>query len=111
MLFRVKIPSSPLRVPLGTRNILLAKTQILAYPFGASERILDIYLRDNFKLGLRECCLRILFNLQKTKEFGDEIVYVVATDYWDKIAQLITCGLGNIPGSRILIDSISGTFN
>jgi hypothetical protein len=109
MLFRITLNNSAMNQMLATRNILIAKNMILLYPFGASERILDTYLRQNFKLGLRECCLTILFKLNRSSS-GNEVLYTLTEDYWDTIAQLITCGVGEIPGSRILLDSICGVF-
>jgi hypothetical protein len=112
MLFRVQIKTASMELQrvLGTRNILLAKNFIVSYPFGASERLLDAYLRTNVKKGLIECCLSILFNLTKSTSAGGEIIYTLTDDNLDTLAQLITCGVGNVPGSRILVDSISRCF-
>jgi hypothetical protein len=112
MLFKIEIKSNlpSLSTALGMRNILTAKSKILNYSFGASERLLDSYLRTTVKKGLVECCLNIITQLVKSTSTLNEIIYIIPDDYWDKIGQLITCGVGDIPGSRILIDSISHIY-
>ena len=112
MLFRIQVKSNipELAAALSLRNILSAKKFILAYPFGASERLLDTYLRTNFNKGLIECCLMVLYKLTRSTSTTNEVVYTLVDDYLDTMAQLITCGIGNTPGSRILVDSISHIY-
>lgn len=110
MQFRVELKNIDLKRVVGMRTILKAKSFITMYPFGASERMLDTYLRAQFKIGLKEACLAILFNLNKSSSNGNEIIYTIMDDDLDKMAQLITCGLGDIPGSLILLESIGNTY-
>ncbi len=110
MLIRVTISKQSLRKPIHHIVILSAKGSVLKYPFGASELILDNYLRSEFKIGLRECCLEIIYRLKKSTNASEEIAYAIYDEYYDKLAQLITYGVGDIPGSNILIDSLHSAF-
>jgi hypothetical protein len=110
MQFIVKASTPALKSVLSLRTMFMAKSLILVYPFGASERMLDTYLREHFQMGLRDCCLSILFKLTKSSESSDSIIFTLVDDYWDTLAQLITCGVGDLPGSRILLDSIKGIY-
>jgi hypothetical protein len=108
MTFKVNVPvnSELSKDVLDIRNRILVQRFIVNYPFKASERLLDDYLRSTLKRGLRECCLEILFML-KSSTTTDGLIYTIINDYWDKVAQLITCGVANIPGSRILLDTLN----
>lgn len=110
MQFIVEIKNPLYKGVTGTRTILRAKEYILAYPFGTSERLLDNYLRATFKIGLKEACLSILFNLKKSSSIGTEIIYTILDERMDKMAQLITCGIGDTPGSLILLNAIGETY-
>jgi hypothetical protein len=112
MLFRIQVKSNipELTTALSLRNILSAKKFIISYPFGASERLLDTYLRTKFNKGLIECCLSILYNLTKSTSMANEVIYTLVDEQLDTLAQLITCGIGETPGSRILVDSISHIY-
>jgi hypothetical protein len=106
MIFRLSGVNVADKPVINMRNIILAQRLILSYPFGMSERLLDAYLRDNIKKGLRDCCLEILLQLKASSNGNAEIIYTLTDDYLDKLAQLISCGVGNLGGSRILQEAI-----
>lgn len=110
MLFRVEIKNMALKKVLGTRTIIKARSEIILYAFGTSERLLDSYLRTTFNIGLKEACLTILANLKQSSVMGNEIIYVITDENLDKLAQLITCGIGETPGSLILLNALGNGF-
>ena len=109
MLFSIKTKTPKWSLlPVELKIQVFAKSFIAKYPFHASEILLDQYLKENINMDLRACCFHIVARLQKTGNSTDNnLIYIIADDYWDKIAQLITYGIGNIPGSKILLDTIS----
>lgn len=78
-------------IPIAIRN----------YHLGATELILDSYLKQQYKKSLKASCLEIFKNatVQRTPE--NDLILILP-EAFDKLAQLITYGNGPIQGSPIL---------
>lgn len=75
--------------------------RLKAFPFNTTEKLLDVYLKENYKVTLNYACYLIILHC-KVEEIKDGLS-VVLTDKWlNKIARLITYGTGRLCGSRIL---------
>ena len=92
------------------KDIMAAKLVVLSYPFGADEVALDNYLIQNYKTGLRACCLQLLFKLKATQLSATETLLVFQDEQSDLLARLITFGVDQLVGSRILVNALNAKF-
>lgn len=85
-----------LRIKYYARQfVLLAKK-------GATEKLLDKYLIENYNIPLIVACLRIIKNAKYQLNYQNEIIVTVPDKKLDKIASIITFGTGKLVGSTIL---------
>ena len=87
---------------LRTDAMLNAYYVIKNYPLKASEVILDRYIQQQYKVSLKNMCIKLLLNLTFYKNDTGDLVLLFKDRRYDNIAQLITFGNGAIPGSKIL---------
>ena len=93
-----KLPVEQLR----TNTLLKAYYIIQKYPLGASELLLEQYLKQQYKSSLKDLCVDLLLNITYYKNDEGNLVLLFKNPKYDRIAQLITFGTGAIPGSSIL---------
>lgn len=75
---------------------------IKSYPLKASELAIDKLIQQQYKMTLKEMCIKLLLNLGYYKDDVGNIILLFKTPKYDQIARLITYGNGAIPGSKIL---------
>jgi hypothetical protein len=97
------IQSTNPRLDLKThRTKRTARKAILLYQLGATELMLDNYLKKEHQVSLRVACLRIIQNMTFALNMQKEIIAKIPDEDLNKIARIITYGTGKIPGSQIL---------
>ena len=92
--------------------MLKAYYLIEKYPLLASEQILDSYIQQQYKMSLKNMCIKLLLNLTFYKDKDGNFILMFKDPKLDKVAQIITYGTGALPGSRILqiaLNSQGGT--
>lgn len=72
-----------------------------------AEILLNDYLLENYKLTLKNTCLLLLANLYISTGEDNELVMFFKEEKYDKLAQIITYGIDDIPGSQILKAALS----
>lgn len=72
------------------------------YPLKASDIILNDYLLQQYKIDLKNLCVKLLLELHFYKDDDNNFILMFKDPKLDRLAQLITYGNGAIPGSRIL---------
>ena len=82
--------------------LLKAYYLIEKYPLLASEQILDSYIQQQYKMSLKNMCIKLLLNLTFYKDKDGNFLLMFKDPKLDKVAQIITYGTGALPGSRIL---------
>ena len=82
--------------------LVRARSIISLYPMRSTEIILNNYLMENCELTLKNACFLLLANLQVSTGEENEIIMFFKNDMYAKLAQTITYGIDNIPGSQIL---------
>ena len=87
---------------LRTNALLTAYYVIKNYSFHASELVLDKYIKQQYKVSLKDMCIKLLLSLTFYKNNDGDLVLLFKDTKYDKIAQLITYGNGIIRGSQIL---------
>jgi len=87
---------------LHTNTLMHAYFLIKNYPIRASEKILNDFITQQYKMSLKDMCIKLLLNLTFYKDDNGNIILLFKDQKYDKIAQLITYGNGAIPGSKIL---------
>ena len=87
---------------LRTDTLLDAYYVIQNYPLRASDLAMDQYVQQQYKVSLKNLCIKLLLNLTFYKEDSGDLVLMFKNPKYDKIAGLITYGNGAIPGSNIL---------
>ena len=87
---------------LRTNTMLDAYFIIKNYPMHASDMILDNYIQQQYKVSLKNMCIKLLLSLTFHKNDEGDLTLLFKDQKYDKIAQLITYGNGAIPGSKIL---------
>ena len=87
---------------LRSSTLMHAYFLIKNYPIRASEKILDDLITQQYKISLKDMCIKLLLNLTFYKDDEGNFILLFKDSKYDKIAQLITYGNGAIPGSRIL---------
>lgn len=87
---------------LRTNTMLDAYYIIQKYPLHASEQILDNYIQQQYKVSLKNMCIKLLLNITFYKDETGGLILIFKDQIYDKIASLITYGNGAIQGSPIL---------
>lgn len=87
---------------LRSSTLMHAYFLIKNYPIRASEKILNDYITQQYKVSLKDMCVKLLLNLTFYKDDKGNLILLFKDPKYDKIARLITYGNGAIPGSNIL---------
>lgn len=87
---------------LRSSTLMHAYFLIKNYPIRASEKILNDYITQQYKVSLKDMCVKLLLNLTLYKDDEGNLILLFKDPKYDKIARLITYGNGAIPGSKIL---------
>ena len=87
---------------LRTNTMLNAYFIIQKYPLKASDLIMDKYIQQQYKMSLKNLCVKLLLDLTFYKDDSGNLVLLFKDHRSDALAQLVTYGNGAIPGSRIL---------
>jgi hypothetical protein len=102
MFFKIKNKRYLSTEQLRTNALLDAYYIIQKYPLHASEVILDHYIQQQYKVSLKNMCVKLLLNLTFYKNDAGDLTLMFKDRNYDKIARLITYGNGAIQGSPIL---------
>ena len=108
MLFTIKNNYYMSTEQLRTNTILNAYFIIQKYPLRASDTLLDNYIQQQYKVSLKNLCVKLLLDLTFYENDAGDLVLLFKNPKSDIIAQLITYGNGAIPGSNILKTALSG---
>lgn len=93
---------------LRTNTLMKAYFVISNFPLKASDKILDDYLQQQYKINLKNLCVKLLLNISFFKNNEGGYILLFRDPKLDKLAQLITYGNGAIPGSCILQIALKG---
>lgn len=102
MFFSVKNKRYLSAEQLRTNTLLDAYYVIQNYPLKASDLLMDQYVQQQYKVSLKNLCIKLLLNLTFHKDDAGNLVLMFKNPKYDTIASLITYGNGAIPGSKIL---------
>ena len=102
MLFTVENKHHKSIEQLRANTLLNAYYIIKNYPLKATELIMDQHIQQQYKLSLKNLCIKLLLNLTFYEDDAGNLVLLFKDPKLDAIASLITYGNGAIPGSRIL---------
>lgn len=108
MLFSVKNNSYQSVDQLRTNTLLTAYFIIQNYPLRASDIPMDNYIRQQYKLSLKDMCIKLLLSLTFYKDTSGNLILLFKNKKYDDIAMLITYGNGAIPGSKIIQLALNG---
>lgn len=89
------------------KTLVRARSLISLYPMRGTEIILNNYLIENYKLTLKNACFLLLTNLKFSIGEENEIIMFFKDKKYDKLARIITYGIGTISGSQILKTALS----
>lgn len=78
-----------------------ALSRLNHYSWGVSEKELDLYLKKTYNTTLWYICFAII-NKCKAETDKDTITIYLNNKYLDKLARIITFGVGKTKGSRII---------
>jgi hypothetical protein len=87
---------------LRASTLLDAYFIIKNYPMHASDLVMDQYIQQQYKVSLKDMCIKLLLSLAFHKDNENNLILLFKNPQDDKIARLITYGNGAIPGSKIL---------
>ncbi len=87
---------------LRADTLLNAYFLIKNYPIKATERAIDTYINQQYRMSLKDLCVKLLLSLSFYADTEGNLVLLFKNPKHDKLAQLITYGNGAIPGSKIL---------
>ena len=93
---------------LRTNTMLNAYFIIQKYPLKASEMLLDQYIQQQYKVSLKNLCVKLLLELTFYENDSGDLVLLFKNPRYDTLASLITYGNGAIPGSKILQRALNG---
>ena len=102
MFFTVKNKKYLSAYQLRTHTLLDAYYVVKNYPIKATEVALDQYLQQQYKMSLKDMCIKLLLNLTFYGDASGDLILMFKDKKYDTIASLITYGNGAIPGSKIL---------
>jgi hypothetical protein len=107
MFYSIKTDSKKPISIIKLKTLVRARSIISLYPVLGTELILNNYLVENYKLTLKNACLLLLANLQFSEGEENEIIFFFKEEKYDQLARIITYGIDNISGSRILKAALS----
>jgi hypothetical protein len=107
MFYAIKAESKKPISIVKLKTLVRARSLISLYPMRGTEVILNNYLIENYKLTLKNACFLLLANLQLSAGEEDEIIMFFKDEKYDKLARIITYGINDISGSRILKTALS----
>ena len=107
MLFIIKNTRYTSTDRLRTNTMLNAYFAIQKYPLKASDTLMDQYIQQQYKISLKNMCIKLLLNLTFYEDNSGDLVLMFKNKQYDTIASLITYGNGAIPGSKILKVALS----
>lgn len=81
-----------------------AITYILSKDLSTQDKIIDRYLKENFNTGLKNMCIKLIYNAKLQKVSTNNLRITFNKDD-DEIASIITYGTGRFTGSNILIEA------
>ena len=87
---------------LRANTLLNAYYLIKNYPLRASELAIDRFIQQQYKISLKDLCIKLLLSLTFYEDNEGNLVLLFKDQKEDKLASLITYGNGAIPGSKIL---------
>ena len=87
-----------------------ARAKILAYQLTTTDKLLDKYLRSEFKIGLRSACLYLLLNCKFYRDKDNTILIKFISTKANNLASLITYGNRQVKGSVILNNAFGRTL-
>ena len=87
---------------LRTSTLMDAYYIIQNYPLHASDLLLDKFIQQQYKVSLKDLCIKLLLNLTFYKDNDGNLIMMFKDPKFDNLASLVTYGNGVIPGSRIL---------
>ena len=79
-----------------------ARSVVLLTDLGATEKALDRYFIDNYKMPLLQICLKIISKAKYYLNYQHEVVILINDKQLEKFAEIITYGTGKVLGSPIL---------
>lgn len=71
------------------------------FPINTTEKLLDTYLKENYKTSLLETCYLIILKC-RLDESKDTFIITLTDKNLDKLARIITFGTGHLSGSRLI---------
>jgi hypothetical protein len=107
MLFTVKNQRHAPIEHLRTNTLLNAYFIIQSYPLKASDLLMDTHIQQQYKMSLKNICIKLLLDLTFYEDDSKNLVLLFKNPKSDTLAQLITYGNGAIPGSKILQIALS----
>ena len=102
MLFSISNNSHMPIEQLRTNTLLDAYFIIKNYSLHASELSLDRFIKQQYKVSLKDMCIKLLLSLTFYTNKDGDLILLFKNQKYDTIASLITYGNGAIPGSKIL---------
>jgi hypothetical protein len=102
MLFIIKSQPAVNTNRLRTNTLLNAYFIIKNYPLKASDLLMDRFIKQQYKVSLKDLCIKLLLDLTFYENDDGDLVLLFKNSKSDSLAQLITYGNGAIPGSKIL---------
>lgn len=87
---------------LRNDTLMHAYFMIEKYPLKASEQILDNYIQQQYKMSLKNLCVKLLLSLTYYSDEEGNLVLLFKDPKLDALARLVTYGNGAIRGSNIL---------
>jgi hypothetical protein len=108
MLFTVKNRRFMSTEQLRTNTMLNAYFIIQKYPLRASDALIDQYVQQQYKISLKNLCIKLLLDLTFYTDDTGNLVLLFKNPKSDMLARLITYGNGAIPGSKILQVALNG---
>ena len=92
---------------LRASTLLNAYHTINNYPLKATDLAMDTYIQQQYKMSLKNICIKLLLSLTFYEDDVGNLVLLFKDNKLDSLAGLITYGNGAIPGSRILQTALS----
>ena len=81
---------------------------IQKYPLKTHDLLMDKYLQRQYKITLKNLCIKLLLDLTFYTDDTGNLVLLFKNPRSDALARLSTYGNGAIPGSKILPTALKG---
>lgn len=108
MLFIIKSKEYLSDEQLYTSALINAYHTIRNFPMKATELLLDSYIQTEYKIGLKNLCIKLLLSTTFYKDNNGDFIIIFKNKEDDLLARLITYGNGAISGSNILKTALNG---